>query len=48
LRIRGVAQGTLADAWMSAVAMFALKFPSLLKFDEQRHEEVIRANLTQL
>jgi hypothetical protein len=33
---------------MSAVAMFALKFPSLLKFDEQRNEAVIRANLTQL
>ena len=38
----------LADALMSAVAMFALKFPSLLKFDEQRNEDVIRANLTQL
>jgi hypothetical protein len=38
----------LADALMSAVAMFALKFPSLLKFDEQRNEAVIRASLTQL
>jgi hypothetical protein len=38
----------LADALMSAIAMFALKFPSLLKFDEQRNEAVIRANLTQL
>jgi hypothetical protein len=28
--------------------MYALKFPSLLKFDEQRHEAVIRANLAQL
>ena len=39
---------SLADALMSAVAMFALKFPSLLKFDEQRNEAVIRANLRQL
>jgi hypothetical protein len=39
---------TLADALMSAVAMFALKFPSLLKFDEHRHEAVIRANLRAL
>lgn len=38
----------LADALMSAVAMFALKFPSLLKFDEQRNEAVIRANLRAL
>ena len=38
----------LADALMSAVAMFALKFPSLLKFDEQRHEAVMRANLRAL
>jgi hypothetical protein len=33
---------------MSAVAMFALKFPSLLKFDEQRTEAAIRANLRAL
>jgi hypothetical protein len=38
----------LADALMSAVAMFALKFPSLLKFDERRIEAVIRANLRAL
>ena len=38
----------LADALMSGVAMFALKFPSLLKFDEQRNEAVIRANLSKL
>ena len=35
----------LVDALMSAIAMYALKFPSLLKFDEQRNEAVIRANL---
>jgi hypothetical protein len=39
---------SLADALMSAVAMFALKFPSLLKFDEHRNEAVIRANLRAL
>jgi hypothetical protein len=38
----------LADALMFAVAMFALKFPSLLKFDEHRNEAVIRANLRAL
>src|SRR3990172_13101358 len=38
----------LVDALMSAIAMYALKFPSLLKFDEQRNEAVIRANLSKL
>jgi hypothetical protein len=35
----------LVDALMSAVAMFALKFPSLLKFDKQRKEEVTSGKL---
>lgn len=38
----------LADALMSGLAVFALKFPSLLKFDEQRQEEHIRYNLQKL
>lgn len=39
---------TLVDALMSGLAVFALKFPSLLKFDEQRHEDHIRHNLETL
>lgn len=39
---------SLADALMSGLAVFALKFPSLLKFDEQRQEEHIRYNLQHL
>ncbi len=38
----------LADALMSGLAVFALKYPSLLKFDEQRNEPVIRSNLQHL
>lgn len=38
----------LADALMSGLAVFGLKYPSLLKFDEARHEEVIRHNLKTL
>lgn len=38
----------LVDALMSGLAVFALKFPSLLKFDEQRHEDHIRHNLETL
>ncbi len=33
---------------MSGLAVFGLKYPSLLKFDEQRHEERVRANLKSL
>ncbi len=33
---------------MSGLAVFSLKFPSLLKFDEQRSEARIRANLKSL
>lgn len=39
---------SLVDALMSGLALFALKFPSLLKFDEQRHEDHIRYNLETL
>lgn len=38
----------LSDALMSGLAVFALKFPSLLKFDEQRQEHHIRHNLEHL
>jgi hypothetical protein len=39
---------SLTDALMSGLALFALMFPSLLNFDEQREEEHIRYNLQQL
>jgi hypothetical protein len=39
---------SLADALMSGLAVFALKCPSLLKFDEQREEAHIRHNLQHL
>lgn len=39
---------TLVDTLMSGLAVFALKFPSLLKFDEQRREDHIRHNLETL
>ena len=39
---------SLADTLMSGLAVFALKCPSLLKFDEQREEEHIRHNLHHL
>lgn len=39
----------LVDALMSGLAVFGLKYPSLLKFDEgYQNEEVIRANLKSL
>ena len=41
-------QFSLADVLMSGLAIFNLKFPSLLKFDEQRNEAQIRANLKSL
>lgn len=41
-------QITQTDCLMSAVAMFSLKFPSLLKFDENRGEENIKHNLRTL
>jgi len=39
---------SLVDALMSGLAIFSLKFPSLLKFDEQRQEKHIRHNLRTL
>jgi hypothetical protein len=39
---------SLADCLMSALAVFGLKFPSLLQFDEEREEAVIRYNLKNL
>lgn len=39
---------TQTDCLMSAVAMFGLKFPSLLKFDEAREEANIKHNLRTL
>ena len=41
-------QFSLPDVLMSGLAIFGLKYPSLLKFDEQRNEERIRANLKSL
>src|SRR5512143_112887 len=39
---------SLPDVLMSGLAVFGLKYPSLLKFDEQRNEERVRANLKKL
>lgn len=39
---------TLADCLMSGIAVFGLKFPSLLKFDERRDENRIKHNLRTL
>lgn len=39
---------SLPDALMSALAMFSLKYSSLLKFDEERNEEIIQNNLKNL
>ena len=39
---------SLPDILMSGLAVFGLKFPSLLKFDEQRNEPRVRANLKSL
>jgi len=33
---------------MSALAMFGLKYPSLLQFDKARNEKTIKANLNKL
>jgi hypothetical protein len=38
----------LVDYLMSGVAMFGLKYPSLLQFDNDRFAEVPRANLRSL
>jgi len=39
---------SIADCLMSALAVFGLKFPSLLQFDEHRNSEVIKHNLKTL
>jgi hypothetical protein len=39
---------SLPDALMSALAMFSMKYSSLLKFDEERNKEVIKHNLQTL
>lgn len=41
-------QFSLPDVLMSGLAVFSLKYPSLLKFDEHRNEARIRANLKSL
>lgn len=41
-------QISLADALMSGLAVFGLKYPSLLKFDEAHNKGVIRHNLKRL
>lgn len=44
----GKTKFTLADALMSGLAVFGLKYPSLLKFDEDQDEPIIRHNLKTL
>ena len=39
---------SLSDCLMSGVAMFGLKFPSLLKFDEAKEELELKHNLRTL
>ena len=46
-RVGGV-QIALADALMSGLAVFGLKCPSLLQFDQQRRDPVVEQNLRQL
>ncbi len=38
----------LADHLMSGLAVFGLKYPSLLQFDRDQNDEIIRSNLTSL
>jgi hypothetical protein len=38
----------LTDCLMSALAVFGLKFPSLLGFDQRKNEEIIKHNLQTL
>jgi hypothetical protein len=44
----GKSEIPLVDALMSGLAVFGLKYPSLLKFDEERHERTVRHNLSRL
>jgi hypothetical protein len=39
---------SLPDVLRSGLAVFGLKYPSLLKLDEPHHEERVRANLKSL
>jgi hypothetical protein len=39
---------SLPDTLMSGLAIFSLKYPSLLKFDEQRNDPAVQANLKSL
>ena len=39
---------SLRDVLMSGLAMFSLKFPSLLMFNNKRHDAVVRFNLHEL
>jgi len=38
----------LADHLMSGLAIFSLKYPSLLQFDNCRHDAIVRHNLQTL
>src|ERR687896_2070623 len=42
----GKVEIALVDALMSGLAVFGLKYPSLLKFDEERQEASVRHNLS--
>lgn len=44
----GVVKYSLPDVLMSGLAMFGLKYPSLLQFDKARFEPTIKANLKEL
>jgi hypothetical protein len=39
---------SLTDALMSGLAVFGLKYPSLLQFEQERNEALIRSNLQML
>ena len=44
----GKVEMALVEALMSGLAVFGLKYPSLLKFDEERQEGSVRHNLSRL
>jgi hypothetical protein len=44
----GKVEIALVDALMSGLAVFGLKYPSRLKFDEERQEASVRHNLSRL
>jgi len=39
---------TIVDCCMSALAMFKLKFPSMLQFDTHKEEEPVKTNIKNL